>query len=176
MLGGQDGLFTDGGIRGCNPSPLGGSWCWVLVAGGLPVREASGFVTPADVGLPTVTNNVTELLAAIRALEAAPDGWSGTLYTDSKITLYRVDQRRKGQKPARMAGVPAWMRDALQTAKSRLGAYRVSLLGGHPTAHELNRGCREDGLPVSMWNVHCDRVCRRLAEEGLSKSTVPAGG
>lgn len=170
----QDGLFTDGGIRGRNPSPLGGSWCWILVASGLPVREESGFVTPADVGLPTVTNNVTELIAALHALEGMPPGWCGTLYTDSQITLYRVEQRAKGRKAARMAGVPSWIQERLQRAKARLGAYRVSLLGGHPTAHELNRGCRADGLPVSLWNVHCDRVCRRLAEEGLSKSTAEA--
>ena len=51
-------LYTDGGVIGQNPSPIGGTWAWCMVgADGTRTRHAYGSVTPADLGTPTVSNN-----------------------------------------------------------------------------------------------------------------------
>ena len=51
-------LYTDGGVIGQNPSPIGGTWAWCMVSeGGERTRHAYGYVTPADLGTPTVSNN-----------------------------------------------------------------------------------------------------------------------
>lgn len=161
---GPDMIFTDGGVILKNPSTHGGTWafCWVDAdCTGERTLERSGRVTPAGIGLPTVTNNVTELLAAVEGLESAPDGWAGTLYTDSLVTLRRVEQT---ERQAKLNGVPEALCVRLAAVKSRLGAYSVVLLGGHPTRAELLEGKRRDGLPCSPHNVWCDLACGREAE------------
>jgi ribonuclease HI len=160
------GLYSDGGCVGPNPSPRGGTWAWCLVGpDGGREEEASGFVTPAEAGVETVTNNYAELLAAVLALESRPAGWSGVLHTDSQITLYRVERRPPDRKPARMAGIPDNLAARLEAVKARLGDYRLVLLGGHPTRAELAAGRRRDGLPCSPHNVYCDLLCSRAARE-----------
>lgn len=151
-------VFTDGGCAGRNPSALGGSWAWVQVAGGVEVRRASGTVTPAQVGLPVVTNNLTELLAAVEALEACPAGWAGTIHTDNKVTLHRVHPRPKPARPS-MVGIPQALRDRLAAAKARLGRYAVRLVAGHPTGAELAAGRTAKGVLASPFNVACDILC-----------------
>ena len=42
-----------------------------------------------------MTNNVTELIAMLRALRALPDGWSGEVLSDSLCTIKRL----KGHDP-----------------------------------------------------------------------------
>lgn len=165
-------LYADGGVIGRNPSAHGGTWAWCLVSGLDRVREASGTVTPAEIGLPLVTNNLTELLAAVTGLEAMPDGWGGTLYTDSKITLLRVS---KTKRQAKLNGIPDALRARLQAVKDRLGGYKVVLLGGHPSRGELLDGRRKDGMPVSIHNVHCDSLCGREARLFLASQRVSGG-
>lgn len=162
-------LFSDGGVVARNPSLLGGTWAWRLVAadGVTVLREESGLVLPEEVGLERVTNNLTELLAAVRALEAMPDGWEGVLYTDSQITLYRVERRAATAKQARMAGIPPDLIARRDTLHDRLGPYRLSLLGGHPTREELAAGKRRDGMPCSPHNVACDEACGRHSRSFL---------
>jgi ribonuclease HI len=157
------GLFTDGGLSGSNPSPIGGSWAWCLVTEAGIVRHQGGCLRPADVGLPAITNNLTELYAAVQALEAMESGWDGVLHTDSQITLWRCERRDATRKPAGMNGIPRGLQDRLHAAKGRLGAYTVVLLGGHPTDEELADGRRADGLPVSLYNCWCDSRCSELA-------------
>jgi ribonuclease HI len=158
------GLYSDGGCVGPNPSPRGGTWAWCLVGpGGEREQEASGFVTPDQAGLPAVTNNYAELLAAVLALESRPAGWSGVLHTDSQVTLNRVRRQPAGRKSPGMAGIPGDLAARLDAARARLGEYRVVLLGGHPTLGELAAGRRRDGLPCSPHNVHCDLLCSRAA-------------
>lgn len=154
--------YSDGGCVGRNPSTLGGTWAYVLLsAAGEVLAEESGLVTPADVGLPAVTNNYTELLAAVRALEALPAGWQGTLYTDSFVTLCRITTGKK------FAGIPEPLRERCLTARAGL-RHRVVLLGGHPSRDDLFRGRRKDGLPVSKWNVRCDALCGEQARRFLA--------
>lgn len=159
--------YCDGGVIGRNPSPEGGTWSWCHVGPVEPhgeqiVSHEGGTVTPADIGLGTITNNLTELLAAVECLEALPDGWTGTLYTDSLVTLRRV---HPGTKKPKYNGIPSGLVERVATQKKRLGAYKVVLLGGHPTREDLARGRRDNasGPPVSRWNVWCDERCKSLA-------------
>jgi len=153
----DDLLYADGGVVGRNPSSLGGTWAWVLVRGGEVVRQASGAVTPGDVDVTAVTNNQSELLAAVRALEAMPPGWAGVLRTDSKVTLHRLTHSEK------FNGVPQWLRlRALAVRRGR--RWRVELVGGHPTRAELAAGrLRKNGLPCCRWNVLVDALCGAAA-------------
>ena len=67
-------LYTDGGVIGQNPSPIGGTWAWCMVgADGTRTRHAYGYVTPADLDTPTVNE---QPYRAARA-GAGPGGYSG---------------------------------------------------------------------------------------------------
>jgi len=44
---------------------------------------------------------------------------------------------------------------------------KVVLLGGHPNKKELASWIRKDGLPVSKFNVLCDKLCGERAAEHL---------
>lgn len=137
---------------GPNPSPIGGTWAYCWVQRDLRIRKRSGAVTPEDLGVEAVTNNMTELLAAILALESVPAGWDGTLYTDSRVTACRLKSVQAGQN-----GTPIWM---AERCRKLAGKYRIALLAGHPTELDLIRGIhREKRLPVSEHNVACDRMC-----------------
>jgi ribonuclease HI len=155
-------LYADGGVIDRNPSPLGGTWAWCLVDSlDVRLRTGSGVITPAEARLEDVTNNVTELLAVVRGLEALPDGWRGTVYTDSAVTIRRVFLH------APLRGVPTWLieRLRLQLQRLDLSQSRYVLLSGHPTRDELARGVGRDGRPVSIHNVWCDRACQQAAQQ-----------
>lgn len=162
-------LFSDGGCVGPNPSPIGGMWafCHVSYDMNTLVYSDTHIITPEEVGLPTVSNNVSELYAAIRALEYVPAGHHVTLHTDSVITLRRVLNPLN----AGMVGVPDLLQERLVGAAQRLGEIKVILVGGHPTKAELASGVKQkNGLPVSRWNVLCDQTCnttRDLCEREL---------
>lgn len=167
-------LYADGGVIGRNPSPWGGTFAALLVdpfandgAGGI-LTLTSGIVTPADAGsgIAAITNNYTELLAAVRALDLAPSGWRGTLYTDSWVTLCRIVRPRAG-----FAGIPDALQAELRAVKARAGRFDVILLDGHPTLAQLAAGVGKRGNPVSKWNVECDRECGRLAAEWKANNT-----
>ena len=161
-------VYTDGGVIKVNPSPFGGTWAYRLIGpDGLLVDAESYYLTPGEVGLPTVSNNVMELYAALRGLEACEGGWSGELLTDSNVTLLRV--RRQG---AKMNGIPQWMIKRLLAVKERLGDYWITLLGGHPSKLDLRRGHRSDGMPVHWQNHLCDLACTAEAEQFLKERTV----
>jgi ribonuclease HI len=160
-------VFCDGGVCVKNPSPHGGTWAWCHVtAAGEVAASASGTVTPAECGTPAVSNNQTEFLAALLALEALPAGWSGRVLSDSGVTIARFQG-------ARTRGLSdAWV-SRMDAALARLGTLEWVLLGGHPTRADLGKGFRSDGKPVSKWNVHCDRECGKRAKE-LIPQTVGA--
>jgi ribonuclease HI len=139
----------------------------VAADGATVLREESGLVLPEEVRLERITNNLTELLAAVRALEAMPDGWAGVLYTDSQITLFRVERRPGTAKRAGMAGIPPDLIARRDHVHNRLGPYQVALLGGHPTREELAAGKRREGMPCSPHNVACDEACGRHSRSFL---------
>lgn len=151
--------YTDGGCVGMNPSKTGGTWAWVAVTPkGNESSRAAGVITPIEAGVEAVSNNLTELLAAIMALEDAEAGWDGTLHTDSYVTLCRLTRRHAGFK-----GIPDHLRQRLSIVRGRLGLFRVALLDGHPTRKQLASGRGKRGNPVSKWNVLCDDLCSEQA-------------
>lgn len=175
-------VYADGGVLFHSRSPFGGTWAWRHVnrAGDVVCQEAGVAVprryarqqidrlldVPTHVApLETVTNNYTELLAALHGLEALPDRWSGTVCSDSQITLGRISgQYRK------MNGIPEAIQERLRVQRRRLGEIRVRLLAGHPSKDDLTAGTKaKNGVlyPVSLHNVWCDARCtdlgRRLA-------------
>lgn len=150
-------IYTDGGVIGPNPSELGGTWayCWVN-KNDKRIHTASGIVTPEMVGVDKITNNLTELWAAMEALQSLPEMWRGTIYTDSKITLHRITNSKS------FKGIPNTMRLKIFDLR-RDHKYKVVLIGGHPTKKQLIAGISKRGYPVSKHNVWCDERCNRLA-------------
>lgn len=153
-------LYADGGVVGANPSEAGGMWAFRLVVDGAVVREQAKAATPAELGLETISNNVTELLAVVCGLQAIADGRTVHVYSDSQITLIRVFQNGARK------GVPDWLSQLLDAQRERFDTGRLildgyTLLGGHPTRAELASGRRADGKPVSEHNVWCDQACTR---------------
>lgn len=154
-------VYADGGVVGRNPSPKGGTWAYLhLDAGGNMVANRCGVVTPErdGAGLATISNNFTELWAALLGLEALPDGWAGTLYTDSEVTRGRLVNARPS-----FTNIPECVQERVVRVKARLGPFTAVLLSGHPTQEQLARGTGKGGRPVSRWNVLCDQICTRLA-------------
>lgn len=154
-------LYCDGGVIQKNPSPIGGTWAWCGVdAGGSRVVECGG-VVPVN-GERLITNNHTEQMAIVKALEAMPDGWSGTVYSDSMIALGRVF------KGWRTKNLPVNVSQRAAAAVARLGTIETVLLQGHPTKADLECGIgAKRGFPVSIHNVWCDQECARQAREYL---------
>jgi ribonuclease HI len=153
-------LYTDGGVCGPNPSPRCGVWAWSLVLFDKQWRSGVGILTPEDVNLPTVSNNLCELMAAVVGLRVGlkhlQKPWNGTIYTDSSVTRHRLSDG------VSFMGVPC----GLKVEVLRLREYhnfRVVLLAGHPTKYELNKGLTKDkGCPVSKHNVWCDHACTQM--------------
>lgn len=159
-------LYTDGGVIGQNPSGIGGTWAWCMVdAEGQQQRHASGWMSPADMQVDVVSNNHTELLALVLGLEALDEGFTGTIYSDSWVSLQRIFLA------AKLNNVPQWLIDRLQAIQKsgRLASVSYQLLDGHPTRAQLETGLGKRGNPVSKWNVWCDEQCSALAREVSAK-------
>ncbi len=154
-----DEVYCDGGLIGPgNPSKHGGTWAWCWVRSSRIVRKAGGVIGPEDIGMPGVSNNVSELFAAIMALESVPPDWWGVLHTDSLVTLRRITTGHK------FNGVPPWLIQRTLAIRASHQSYFVQLVGGHPTQAELLSGKRErNGLKVSRFNVAVDEECCRLS-------------
>ena len=152
-------LYADGGVIKINPSPFGGTFAWCLVENERIIRHDSGVVEPLDIGLPAISNNLTELLAVLMALTANPD-FTGTLWTDSLVTLNRITTGKA------FKNIPNSMRlKALEIRRDR--KWQAHLLKGHPSKSELARGMSKNGYSVSKFNVWCDKKCGELATNFL---------
>lgn len=150
-------LWTDGGTLGRNPSPIGGVWAWTLVnERGVKLECDSGGFEPKALDMPTLSNNVMELYAALRGLVEMPQGWAGFLYTDSKITWYRLASSDS------FKGVPPKLKDMCLQLRARK-MWTPLLVAGHPTKEDLLVGYNRKGLKASTHNQWCDHECRRQA-------------
>ena len=157
-----DELYCDGGVIGHNPSDEGGTYAWVLVRDGKIVRQASGIILPSDGYNGVISNNVSELVAAVVAIEAMPIGWTGTLYSDSQVTLGRLFLAWPLRNVPRYLVTRLW---AIQRTERLAGVQHV-LLQGHPTKADLAAGIgKKRNLPVSKWNAWADRECAHQASE-----------
>jgi ribonuclease HI len=155
-------VYADGGVIRKNPSLFGGTWAWCAVATDLRVVEdatehivasESGLLLPARVGVELVSNNHAEYFALAKALRALPEGWSGTVYSDSAITLGRFFSGWRNE------NLPeAWVQWSARLV-ARLGAVEWVLLDGHPTRAQLASGLGKRGNPCSTFNVWCDVAC-----------------
>lgn len=158
-------VFADGGTIKGNPSTIGGAYAWCHCdERGHRVREGSGFVRASEWPGGKVTNNATEFLALVLALEALPEGWSGDVCSDSKVTLGRLFDGWK------MTGIPpAWVTRGGRALR-RLGRLTPVQMDGHPTKAQLERGVGKRGNVVSVQNVWADRECGRQADLCLLES------
>lgn len=156
-------VYADGGVIRTNPSPHGGTWAWCWVDdAGQRIKTASGLILPADLGMETVSNNVSEFMALARALRSLPDGWSGTVFSDSRVTLGRIFEGWRDK------GLPEHWLDAAARNLRRLGRVEWVLLDGHPTKQQLAEGRGKRGNLVSAHNVFVDAECQRVARQFLS--------
>ena len=150
--------YCDGGVIGRNPSSIGGTWAYVFVdENDQKVAGSSNRVLVGDAPwlMPRITNNFTELLGALKAMEALPDGWDGTIYTDSQVTYRRIIRGSS------FAGIPSCMEEMVRHHRKRL-SHRVVLISGHPSEKDLRLGVTKKGRMCSKWNVACDRQCTQL--------------
>ena len=158
-------VFTDGGCIRQNPSLIGGTYAWCAVdAQGEVVGRSSG-VHPASEEEP-ITSNVMEFVAAVRALESLPRGWSGKLCSDSQITIGRLCHEWA------LNNLPRWWIERGGQVLRRLGRIEGVLLAGPPTRMELIKGYGKGGLPVSLHNVWADQRCREEAQAYLERMAL----
>lgn len=148
-------LYCDGGVIGKNPSPHGITWAFCGVdENNRRILEAGGYVVSPPGRL--ATNNWSEQIAIVKALEAMPAGWSGLVCSDSRIALGRVFQDWSTK------NLPRNVIERSRQAVARLGCLRFLHLQGHPTKEDLARGIgAKRGLPVSIHNVWVDEECGR---------------
>lgn len=106
-----------------------------------------------------VTNNQSELMAAVHALEHRPEDWDGRLLTDSSVTIRRMT----GAVNLNPNQVPLWMIDRLVKVCRSRRQVTYDHVAGHPTKADLRLGHKK-GEPVSHHQHWCDRTCVQLTE------------
>lgn len=167
-------LYADGGVIKKNPSPYGGTWafCGANAAGERVIEQGGAWPTQHEDH--PVTNNWMEQCAIVRALEAMPEGWSGTMHSDSLCALRRVFEN------ASVRNLPKSIQMRTHAAKARLGKVNWVLMKGHPNKEQLAAGEAPSSsgkrmLPVSEHQVWYDEECGRQARAFLGErpETVP---
>ena len=130
-------IYTDGACRG-NPGP--GGWAAVIEEDGQKKAIAG---REKD-----TTNNRMEMLAAIKGLEATPEGAAATVFSDSQ---YLVNTMTKGWK--RRANQDLWARLDGLTNQRRVKWEWVRGHAGHPGNEEAdalaNKAIGRNASPVS---------------------------
>lgn len=178
-------LWCDGGVIYTNASPFGGTYAWCGVNAAGEIIKHGFAVVPAPDGR-EVTNNDTEIIAVIQAMRSVPDGWSGTIYTDSMVTITRF-QNIRNDLLHRITKIPKNVLAEAINQMGRMGKVAFKLVKGHPDAASLEIGVYEYDLVrqkanprvVSRFNVWCDAKCGTLAkgwieEHGFTKESLAA--
>lgn len=153
-------LYVDGGVIGTNPSAIGGTYAIRLISEDGNTWGYGAVIPATDMG-GEVTNNQTEMLALLKGLAKLPADFTGTIYSDSAVTLGRVFSGFKWK------NVPGWMHRIYRQQRARLVNWdriQYVLLDGHPTKAQLQAGIGKRGHPVSEHNVWCDDACKRAGE------------
>jgi Ribonuclease HI len=174
-------LYSDGGCCKKNPSPYGISWAFVATdENDEEIYRESGHITTANCKGYKASNNLAEMIAAVKALEYARGNLAGntlreiTLYCDSELTLHTLFLGYS------MKRLP---RNVIQRMNGVLTAIRIGrakhinwiLVAGHPTKKDLEQGFKvknKQKLPVSKYNVECDKMCRIEAAKLVPMSLV----
>lgn len=152
-------LYTDGGCIGRNASPFGVTWAFCAVDENdqLVHEESDTVLSPEGKKL---TNNFSEMVAVIKALEYVGKEWSGTWYTDSDITRGRICENWA------LHNLPLNVVKRMFDVLDRTGEIKGVLVQGHPNKKELAAGIgNKHGYPVSRWNCRSDFLCRKEAEK-----------
>ena len=188
-------IYTDGGLAQDNPSVLGGAYCVIavketidengLVIGSQQISIQSDILLPDELDASkkepakgSVSNNNTELLGVIVALETVPKlvEWVAgelmetlTIVTDSELAmkwaqgLYGTDS------------VPNVLLERLKDAYVHIGSLgfdtqffpKYELIAGHPNQQELKKQFKMKKTRkyrVSEVNVRCDEVCGKICD------------
>lgn len=164
-----DGLYCDGGVIQINPSPVGGTYAYCLVKNGKRIWERAGMISQAESDCPAVTNNLTEMLAVLYGLHCLPEDWTGTVFSDSQITIGRLSMGWKWK------NIPRWVHSVFKNVRGLMVNFeKISfvLLDGHPTKAQLELGVGRHGYPVSEHNVWCDQACGEVARTFIDKNEV----
>jgi ribonuclease HI len=123
-------VFTDGSCLG---NPGFGGYAAIIVKDGV-----EQVITGHNPGI--TTNNVMELTAAIRALEALPVGCTATVYSDSKYVVQGMNQwmdnwKRRGwktfdKKPVK--NLELWKTLSVQSSERSIEWLWIKAHAGHP--------------------------------------------
>jgi ribonuclease HI len=158
-------IACDGSCLG-NPGP--GGWAAVILTENGKEQVLSG-------GEPNTTNNRMELTAAIRAVEAVPEGTAATLYCDSQYVVKGITEwlpawvrrgwRTAGRQPVKNADL--WQR--LAAARARRPAVRFQWVRGH-SGHAGNERAHD------LASEEAVRQGRRTATDGRNTRLFPASG
>jgi len=162
-------LYCDGGVIGHNPSHWGGTWAYRILEDGIVIAEKSGVITPRQAEMETVSNNLTEMLALVHGLSALPSDWTGTVLSDSQITLGRAFDYWKWN------NVPDWVHQWFVRLKLGLIYWpkiKHILVQGHPTKAQLEVGIGPKGYPVSEHNKWCDEACGEQAQKWMAERAI----
>jgi ribonuclease HI len=167
-------IYCDGGVfrpRRCEV----GSWAWVATdQDDDEVACQYGWMERGSSTPDGVTNNLTELTAAMAALvwmcKATPR-WSGRLFSDSQITLGRLSQGW------RMKGVPDRWVERVAAVLETVGDVEFVHLKGHPKPADLDAGFMVSPTsgrtyPVSRHQVKCDSLCTDVLERWSQVSGI----
>jgi len=169
-------LYVDGGVIASNPSMIGGTWACCLISERGFCHGHSGVVQPHEItnAFEAVSNNQSEMMALLEGLRRLPEGFNGTIYSDSQITLGWAFMGWKWK------NIPSWMTFVYQIQRKRLLKWdeiKYVLLDGHPTKKQLEAGIGKRGHPVSEHNVWCDEACRQAGTtfmESIARN-IPVG-
>lgn len=129
-----------------------------LQSGEVHVRDLSSCVRCGEpLG---VSNNNSEYLAMLRAVESMPADWGGKVCSDSGITIGRFSQGWKH------LNIPLQWERRMQEATARLSLNPEDYIlhKGHPTRADIaaGEGRRKPGgrlYPVSVHQELCDKLC-----------------
>jgi ribonuclease HI len=160
-------LYTDGSTPLKNPSPVGITYAFLVVdTSGIVIHEESGHLKTKDCGTYLASNNLAEMIAAVKALEYVAENIKEadekvTLCTDSELTAFRMFRGYS------IAKLPKNVCSRLGTAFASIEEAGITLdfqlLAGHPTRADLAQGYKEKKgrqLPVSLYNVRVDKMCK----------------
>lgn len=135
-------LYSDGGVIQKNPSLIGGTYAYVIIHEDKIKDKDAGTYTPDDMNTDVVTNNQTELVAALAGFELAfvKGLHIRKFYCDSDVTLGRL------YRGWALNNIPAWLVD-----------WHHELVGViQTTPYELVKG-----HAGNKWNEYCDQLCRQ---------------
>lgn len=135
--------FADGGVYMKNPSKKGGAWAYVKL-NGKEVVSNYGIVEGK------VTGNFMEFIALYEVIKSLPDGWSGEIVSDSKITLGRIFYGWKCN------GLPEDLVEDCRNQIKRLGVVFPRHVKGHQA--------QSDDIYIT-YNRMCDSLCRKAMKE-----------